>query len=266
MGKVNPAEAVALAKKKKLGAIAIVDHETVEGIADAVEAGPSHGIEVIPGVELMFEEGQREAHIIGYFIDWHNRTLLTELSMAQTARAQRVQRTVQRLNSLGVKITYDDVMREAGSAAVVGRTHVASLLVKKKAVKDMREAFEKYLGYEKPAYVPRYQLPISEAMKPIVDAGGVPALAHPKFNQAEELIPDLVKHGLRALEVYNPNHTSDETKRFKKLAEKYNLIEVGGSDSDPKSPVGSVTVPYSAVEELKAGWKGLPKRLEKLLK
>lgn len=267
MGRVSPTEAVAMAKKKGLKAIAIVGHETVEGIPEAVEAGASYDVEVIPAVELMFEEGPREAHIIGYFIDWRNRTLLTEISRSQAARGWRIQRTVEILNRLGIKITYDEVMREAGNAAIIGRSHVAGVLVKKNVVKDYQEAFKKYLEYGKPAYVPRYQLPISEAFRPIFDAGGIPALAHPKFNQAEELIPDFAKHGMRALEVYHPNHTPEETKRFKALAKKFGLFEVGGTDSESKrSPVGTVTVDYKVVEQLKNSWKELPKSLQKLLK
>jgi hypothetical protein len=267
MGRVTPAEAVALAKEKGLAAIAIVDHESVEGIPEAVEAGESHGVEVIPGIELIFEEGPREAHVIGYFIDWRNPTLLREVSRSQAARAWRVQRIIEELRGLGVRITYDDVLREVGDAAIVGRTHVARLLVKLRVVKNMQEAFEQYLYYGRPAYVPRYQLPISEALKPIFDAGGVPALAHPKFSRAEELIPELVRRGLRGIEVYHPYHTKRETKRFKELAKRYSLIEVGGTDSEAKkSPVGTVVVPYEAVEELKKGWREFPELMKKLLK
>ncbi len=266
MGRVSPAEAVRLAKEKGLAAIAIVDHESVEAIPEAVEAGERYGVEVIPGVELMYEEGPREAHIIGYFIDWKNRSLLTEISRSQAARAWRIRRIIEELQKLGIKISYEDVLAEAGNAAILGRTHIASLLVKRGVVSNMMQAFDKYLSYGKPAYVPRYQLPLSEVMRPIFEAGGVPALAHPKFSRAEELVPELVKHGLRAIEVYHPYHTKDDVKRFKSLAQRHGLIETGGTDSEPKrSPVGTVTVPYKVVEELRNWWKELPKRLKKLL-
>jgi hypothetical protein len=267
MGRVSPAEAVELAKEKELAAIAIVDHESVEGIPEALEAGEEQGVEVIPGVELMYEEGPREAHIIGYFVDWRKGTLLTEISRSQAARAWRIRRTLEELQKLGIRITYEEVLAEAGRAAILGRTHIARLLVKRGLVKNPAQAFEKFLGYGKPAYVPRYQLPLSEAMRPIYEAGGVPALAHPKFSRAEELVPELVKHGLRAIEVYHPYHTKDDIKRFRALAQRYELIEVGGTDSEPKRPpVGTVTVPYKAVEELRNWWKELPKRLKKLLR
>ncbi|MFN4133957.1 MAG: PHP domain-containing protein, partial [Candidatus Hadarchaeales archaeon] len=253
MGKLRPEEAVVLAKKKGLAAIAIVDHESVEGIQEAVDAGERYGIEVIPGVELMFEEAQREAHIIGYFIDWRNRALLTEISRSQAARGWRIQRTVEKLQMLGVNITYDEVLGIAGRAAIIGRTHVAELLVQKGVVKDVREAFAKFLAYGKPAYIPRYQLPLSEALRPIFDAGGVPALAHPKFSGGIDLLPEFVKYGLVGLEVYHFSHSSADVKQLKSLAKKYGLVEVGGSDSSPKAGVGDVVVSYKAVEELKGG-------------
>jgi hypothetical protein len=267
MGRVSPAEAVRLAKEKGLAAIAIVDHESVEAIPEAIDAGERYGVEVIPGVEIMYEEGPREAHIIGYFIDWKNRALLTEITRSQAARGWRIRRIVEELQKIGIKITYEDVLAEAGSAAILGRTHIASLLVKRGVVSNMAQAFERYLGYGKPAYVPRYQLPLPEVMRPIFEAGGVPALAHPKFSRAEELLPELVRYGLRAIEVYHPYHTKEETKRFRSLAQRYGLIETGGTDSEPKrSPVGTITVPYKVVEELRSWWKELPKRIKKLLR
>lgn len=261
MGKVRPEEAVALAKKKGLAAIAIVDHESVEGIQEAVDTGERYGVEVIPGVELMFEEAEKEAHIIGYFVDWRNRALLTEISRSQAARGWRVQRTVEKLQSMGIDITYDEVLGAAGRAAIIGRTHVAEVLIQKGVVKDVREAFSKYLAYGKPAYVPRYQLPISEAFRPIFDAGGIPALAHPKFSGAQDLIPEFVKHGLVGLEVYHFSHSSADIRGLKSAAKKYGLVEVGGTDSCPKGAVGEVVVPYKVVEELKGGG-----RLKKLLR
>jgi hypothetical protein len=267
MGRVTPAEAVALAKEKGLAAIAIVDHESVEGIPEAVEAGESYGVEVIPGVELMFEEGVREAHIIGYFIDWRDHTLLREISRSQAARAWRIQRIVEELQRLGIKITYDDVLREVGDAAIIGRTHVARLLVKRKVVKNMQQAFEQYLYPGGLAHVARYQLPLSEALRPIVGAGGVPALAHPKFSRGEELVPELVRYGLRGIEVHHPYHTAEETKRFKELAKRHALIEVGGTDSEAKkSPVGTVTVPYKVVNELRKTWREFPEHIKRFLK
>jgi hypothetical protein len=252
LGRVTPINAVLMAEEKKLKAIAIVDHDTVEGVPEAVNAGEFYGKEVVPAVELMYEIGSREAHIIGYFIDWHSHALLNEIDRLQTAKVKQIEKMVKRINDLGVEMSYEDVLAEASQATFVSRSNIAQVLVKKKAVKDFTQAFDKYLGVGKPAYVPKDNIPISQIMQPIMEAGGVPALSHPKFNGAEELIPELVKNGLKALEVYHPTFTKEETVRYQQLAKKYRLVEVGGTDSEPKRPpVGTITVPYENVEKLK---------------
>lgn len=252
LGRVTPIEAVMLAEERKLSAIAIVDHDTVKGVPEALNAGEFYDKEVIPGVELMYEMGPREIHIIGYFIDWKDKKLLDEIDRLQMLKIQQVQDMVKKLQDLGLDIDYEEVLAEATQMTLVGRSNIAQVLIKKKLVKNFNEAFDKYLAYGKQAFVPKTETPISEVMDPIFDIGGVPALSHPKFNGAEELIPKLVKHGLKALEVYHPTHTEEEVAKYKKLAKKYKLIEVGGTDSEPKrSPVGTITVPYKSVEELK---------------
>jgi len=263
-GKVRPAEAVKLAKEKGLSAVAIVDHDTVEGVPEAVEAGHSYNIEVIPSVEIAYEGEGGEAHLIGYFIDWRSQALLSEISRSQVSRAWRIKGTIEKLQEMGLRVTYNDVLKIAGHAAVMGRTHIADALVKSGAVKSTREAFDRYLAPGKSAYVAKFQLPTSELIGLIIKAGGVAALAHPKFGGAENMIPELVKNGMRAIEVYHPYHDAADVKRFQALAKKYDLIQVGGTDSG-KPPVGAVTVSYKAVEEMKAE-KEMPKSLKKLLK
>jgi hypothetical protein len=252
MGRVTPVEAVIVADERKLSAISIVDHDTVEGVPEAVSAGEFYGREVIPGVELMYEYGPKEIHLIGYFIDWRNKRLLREIDRLHTAKVRQIERMVKKLQHLGIEITYEEVLSEATKATLIGRSNIAQVLVKRGVVKDPRQAFERYIGYGKPAYAARRNPQLSKVMEPILDAGGVPALAHPKFSRALDFLPKLVKHGLRALEVYHPFHTRAESAKFKRLAQKYKLIEVGGTDSEPtRSPVGTVTVPYRVVERLR---------------
>ena len=252
MGRVAPYEAVALAKQNGIFAIAVVDHESVDGIPVAQLAGETHEIEVIPGIELTYEEAEREAHLIGYFIDWRNPELKTVIRMIQVWRNMRIEEILKKLADIGINISFNEVMKEAGEMAVLGRTHVARLLVKKGHAKTPAEAFDKFLSPGKPAHVFKQQLTLKEVVDVIRGAGGVMALAHPKFNHAYELIPKLTKLGLAALEVYHPYHTAEETQKFQRLAKKYKLIEVGGTDSENKrSPVGTVVVPYATVEKLK---------------
>ncbi|MEM2192784.1 MAG: hypothetical protein QXG38_04140 [Candidatus Hadarchaeales archaeon] len=248
MGRVTPTKAVDLAKEQKLSAIAIAD----QGLPEAVAAGKFAGVEVVPAVELMFEEGAIEPHIIAYFIDWHHSDFRAAVNKARADRVKQVSEMVVTLQSLGIEITYEEVMEDAAKSMTVGRSNVANVLVKRGVVKSPKEAFEKYLGYGKPAYVGREEWSMDYVMWLIEEAGGVPALAHPKFNDAFTLLPKLVKSGLKGLEVYHFSHSPAEVRQFRAMAKKYNLVEVGGTDSEPKGPpVGSVTVPFETVEKLR---------------
>jgi hypothetical protein len=252
MGRVAPVEAVMLAKQKGIFGIAIVDHESVDGIPVAQLAGETYEVEVVPGVELTYEDAEREAHLLGYFIDWRNEELKAAMRMIQVWRNIRVEEILAKLGELGIRITYDEVMEEAGEMSVLGRTHVARLLVEKGHAGNVAEAFDKYLAPGRPAHVYKQQFTLKQLIDIIRGAGGVPALAHPKFSRARELIPQLAKLGLVGLEVYHPYHSPEETKKFQRIAKRYRLIEVGGTDSEAKRPpVGTVTVPFSTIEKLR---------------
>ncbi len=252
MGRVTPVEAVLLAEQRKLKAIAIVDHDTVRGVPEAANAGEFYGLEVVPGVELMYEFGPREVHIIGYFIDYHARPLLDEIDRLQGLKIQQIENMVKKLQKLKIDIDYEEVLEKAQKSTLIGRSNIAQVLVEKGVVKDYNAAFDKYLAQGAKAYVPKEHAAAKQTMQAIVDSGGVPALAHPNFNQAEEMIPELVKNGLKGLEVYHPSYTKEDTAKYERIAKKYNLIAVGGSDSEQKkSPVGTVTVPYKTVLDLR---------------
>jgi predicted metal-dependent phosphoesterase TrpH len=259
MGTFRPAEAVALAKEKGISAIAIVDRDCIEGIPQAMDASEKCGVEVIPGVELAFGEQSREVHIIGYYIDWRNKFLLRELSRMQTMNAFRVQRTLDKLEAAGIFIRYGDVTSELGEASIIGTVHVAEAIARKGFASSPAEAFSKFLAQGKVGHTPRYYCPASEGLPLIAAAGGVPALAHPKANDTYKLVHSLIEYGLQAIEVCHPTHTPSDTENFKRVAKKYGLVEVGGSDSPyPRrdvSPVGGVTVPYTSVENLKRAHK-----------
>lgn len=250
VGRLTPEEVVKSAGEKGLAAIAIVEHDTVEAIPEAVAVSKLFDVELIPSVELVYEEGMRNAHIIGYFIDWHKRRLRSEIARAQVMRANRITSTLERLRELGIQLSYEDVLREAGDSRIIARTHIAAQLVRMRMVKNMREAFERYFEPGKPAHVPTEQRPLHVLVDLIHEAGGVAALAHPKFGQAEKFIPRLVREGLRGIEVYHPAHTPAERRRFRKIARKYKLIRVGGTDSGAGS-VGDMTVSYRVVEQLR---------------
>lgn len=252
MGRVTPTKAVQLAKELQLPAIAIVDHESLEGLPEAVAVGKFEAVEVIPAVELMFEEGAIEPHIIAYFIDWHHSDFRAAVNKARADRIKQVNEIVLALQSLGVEIMVEEVMEDAARSMTIGRSNVANVLVKRGVVRTPREAFERYIGYGKQAWVGREEWSMDYVMWLIEQAGGIPALAHPKFYETYTLLPKLVESGLKALEVYHFSHTPQEVRQFKALAKKYGLVEVGGTDSEPKgSPVGTITVPFATVEKLR---------------
>ncbi len=217
-----------------------------------MNAGEFYGLEVVPAVELMYEFGPREVHIMGYFIDHHSRALLDEIDRLQGLKIQQIENMVKKLQKLKIDIDYEEVLEKASKSTLIGRSNIAQVLVEKKIVKSYNEAFDKYLAHGAKAYVPKEVATAKQTMQAIFDSGGVPALAHPNFNRAEEMIPELVKNGLKALEVYHPSYTKEVTAKHERIARKYNLIMVGGTDSEPKkSPVGTITVPYKVVLELK---------------
>ncbi|MEW6222264.1 MAG: PHP domain-containing protein [Candidatus Hadarchaeota archaeon] len=250
VGKLEPEDVVRAAKEKGVAAIAIVEHDTVEGVQEATGASEMFGVEVIPAVEMIYEEGMRNAHIMGYFINYHNRQLISEIGRAQMERANRAISVIEKLQRLGLKLAYEDVLQEVGDSSIIDMTHIASYLKMTRAVSSMRDAFDRYLGPGRPAHVPIDQRPLPVLVDLIRGAGGVVALAHPKFGEAEGFIPQLVKEGLAAIEVYHPTHTPMEVKRFRTIARKYNLVKVGGTDSG-SGAVGDITVPYRTVERLR---------------
>jgi len=255
-GDFSPEEIVEKAKKIGLAAIGIADHDTVGGIDKALEAGKKYGVEVVPGVELSSEFGQSEVHILGYFIDWHDRKFNNELHKFQEARKVRAEEILKKLHKLGINISYEEVAAAAGDG-VIGRPHIAEALAKRGYVRTKDAAFAKYLAYGRPAYVPKYRLLPKIAIHMIHRIGGVAILAHPAFAHINSLLPDLVEFcGLDGIEVYHSKHDSAATEYYKKIAEELHLLVTGGTDYHGEdSPLGTVKVPYEFVQKIKARHK-----------
>ncbi len=250
IGKLTPEEVVRVAKEKGLSAIAIVEHDTVDALQEAMAAAKVFDLEVIPGVEIVHEEEMRNAHIIGYFINIHDKKLRSEIARAQMVRAEMVSDTLERLQELGLKITYEDVLQETVDSRAIDRFHIAKYMVEMRMAENIRKVYEKYFKHGAPAHVETEQRPLPFLMDIIQEAGGVAALAHPKFGDAEKLIPWLVREGLKGIEVYHPSHTPLDRRRFTKIARKHGLIKVGGTDSGA-GLVGDITVSYRVVGKLK---------------
>lgn len=253
-GTESPQEVVEKAKRLGLSALAITDHDTVKGIAPALEAGCRFGIAVLPGVELAAEEGEREVHILGYLFDPHHPALARELARFEKARLERVEKMVKKLRAMGVPLELERVLELAGGGTV-GRPHVARALVELGAVGSVAEAFARYLDRHRPAYVPRLKFAPEEAVLLIRRAGGVAVLAHPGLSQCRDIIPRLVSAGLRGLEVYHPEHPPDLVDYYREFCRRYGLVATGGSDyhgTDHRkyNRLGETTAPDEVVEKL----------------
>jgi predicted metal-dependent phosphoesterase TrpH len=252
-GDMAPEQVVAEAKNLGLAGIAITDHDEVDGVEVATESAGDSGFRVVPGVELSTSDGKSDIHILGYLIDIRNEELLRYLELFRDARLKRGIRMVERLRDMGVNIEVDSVLEIAGEGAV-GRPHIAAALLQNGCVKSVEEAFKQYIGFNSPAYVPKYQLKPSDAFRLIRGAGGVGAMSHPGTTRRDDLITDFIANGMRALEVYHPKHGEADIARYKRLAEKMGLVITGGSDShgmrNPKLRIGVHTVPLATIEEL----------------
>jgi len=264
-GVMSPSEIVRYAKAKGLQAIAITDHDTIEGLEEGLSEGEKIGFEVIPGIEISAEHPPGSMHLLGFFIDIHHPLLNERLEYLQNAREERNPKMVEKLNQLGIKITYDEVVKASGGGQI-GRPHFAKVLVEKKYVRSFQEAFDRFLKKGAPAYVEKFRFTPKEALYFINEAKAVAVLGHPNtlgmngYSELENLLLELIENGLRGIEVYYPEHSPLEIAQFKNLAEKYGLLVTGGTDYHgiEKNGLnigvgrGEMRLPYSMVEALKA--------------
>jgi 3',5'-nucleoside bisphosphate phosphatase len=240
-----PADVVKAAKSAGLAALALTDHDTLAGIPDARDAGAQLGLRIVPGVELSAVEGNVETHILGLHL-----TDLAELEHRlvglREMRVTRAARIVERLNALGIPVTFEAVLHEASGGAV-GRPHVARALIAGGWATDFREAFDKYLGNGKTAFVAKDHLPLAEAIALIHRAGGLAILAHPGSQGTRERIAPLVAVGLDGLEILHPSHSWEDSQRLDALATELDLVRSGGSDwhgaPDGARSLGMMRVP-----------------------
>jgi predicted metal-dependent phosphoesterase TrpH len=252
---MSPTNVVRETKKANLACISITDHDTIDGIPEAVAEARKVDIEVIPGVELSSEYGKRDVHVLGYGFELKKSPLVLKLKELQQGRVDRMKKMVAKLNSLGfADIRYEDVASRTRSDAV-GRLHLAQLLVEKRVVTTLEAAFEKYLGEGAPAYYSKFRQTPAEAIRLIKDSGGAAVLAHPMLTARDEIIPELVKAGLDGLEAYYPNCSMEVVNYYIGLAAKHKLVITGGSDSHgagkKNTYIGKAYLPYEHVEQLR---------------
>jgi predicted metal-dependent phosphoesterase TrpH len=249
-GAVSPRDVVVNAAAAGLSAIALTDHDTVDGVAEARRVGAERGIEVIAGVELSAFEDERETHLLGlHLVDLP--AIEDHLARFRSARRVRAERVVATLNALGVPITLDAVLAEAGPGAI-GRPHIARALIAGGWARDSRDAFDRYLGFGKPAFVPKHTLGLAEAIRLVHDAGGIAVLAHPGGAGVRAWLETLVGFGLDGVEVRHPGHSAEDIARLGALADHLDLVPSGGSDwhgamNGPRV-LNSMRVPHAWLE------------------
>ena len=262
-GSLTPAEVVALAHQAGVTAMAITDHDIVDGIPHAMEAATKLDIEVVPGVELSSRLNGQELHVLGYFFEWQDPTFQDHLAQQRLSRQVRNPQAIERLNALGLELSEDEVRAKAGSESI-GRPHIAQVLVEKGYVRDTREAFDRYLGEGAAAYVPRSLADTRDVITWIRHAGGVPVLAHPTWTRCEgaplyRLCACLKEAGLLGLEVFYSTHNRKQTSRYLELAKRLDLLVTGGSDfhgaANPAIQVGrgkgNLKVPAALLDPLR---------------
>ncbi len=249
-----PNEVVLRAKRLNLAAISITDHDSVAGLKEAMAAGKKLGIEIVPGVEMSTDAGEDEIHILGYYLNWKEKEFLAELEKFQAARAKRNRKLLKRLKELGMDINHKE-LKGFAARGVISRLHIARLMVRKGYVSSIGDAFEKWLNSGKPAYVKKMSVSPFQIIELILKAEGVPVFAHPFLSRRDDLIPHLVKAGLKGIEVYHSAHDSRATQHYQKIAQKYHLLITGGSDchgeAKDKVLMGTVKVPISVLKALK---------------
>jgi hypothetical protein len=253
-GLLSPVRLLGLAKDAGVGILAVTDHDSTDAVDAAMNEGWRLGVEVIPAVEINTDVDTTEVHVLGYYIDHRQSWLQEFLTRQRDGRVNRAARMVEKLNALGIPVTFERVRAIAGGA--VGRPHVARALIEAGVVKSTEEAFEKYIGRNGPAYIERMKVTPQEAVQVILKAGGIPVLAHPGWGVREEMIPPLVEGGLEGLEVYYPDHTPAMVTRFLEIASQLHLLVTGGTDFHggdlaTRVSVGSQYVPVDAVQRLK---------------
>jgi len=270
-GTLSPIELLTLADRLKIGALAITDHDTIDGSKSALAAGIPDQLHFITGVEISASRppsfpGPGSFHLLGYRFRTDDPVLNNILRKLQGAREQRNPRIIERLAGLGFDIRLEDAQAETSDKSQLGRPHIASAMVTKGFAGSINEAFDRYLGTGKPAYVDKYRISCSSAIRVISDAGGISVLAHPGLlnitdpHRLDRLIGELKSMGLQGIEVYYPEHTRAQTAQFSKMAIRHKLLVTGGTDfhgaikPDIQLGIGrgDFSVPYELFKQLES--------------
>lgn len=264
-GTLTPTQLITLAKKQNLYAIALTDHDTIEGLPEALEAGEKQQISVISGIELaaLYDKYEKtEIHIVGLGIDHTSSYLKNQLETIQQARIERNLQMIQKLNDFGFVVTYEQ-LKQTAEGKIITRAHYAKLLQEKGYIKERAEAFQKYISPGLPCYVERKFLTPKLCIETIKNAGGKAILAHPtlyhmNWNQIEQLCKELIQYGLNGIETMYPSYSHEQQLQVKKIADSLHLKYSGGSDFHGQNKPdiflgigkGNLKIPFQYLENL----------------
>ncbi len=252
-GSFTPEELINKAVECGLWGVAITDHDTVGGLADAVKAAAALPVRVIPGIELSTDWSEEEIHVLGYFIDYNFPALLEVLVSLERERWQRGKRMLVKLRKIGIDVSWDRVVSFA-NGEIIGRPHVAQAMMAAGYVRDIREAFEKYLAKGRPGYISRVKLTPQRAVNLIKTAGGVPVLAHPGLLKNQGSLGEILTWGFKGIEAYYPQHSEEQVRLYLELAGRHDLVVTGGSDfhgtARGENFLGAATVKNQVVRDL----------------
>ncbi len=253
-GALKPSELMRKAYEAGLRCVALTDHDTISGLAEAKKAAKALGLDFISGVEISASVGEEEVHLLGYGFDPADERLSAHFTRLQEQRVERARHMVRKLQEAGVGITYDAVAEAAGGGAV-GRPHVAAALIGAGVVADHHEAFQRFLSDGEIGFVPKPPFPASEALEALHRAAGVGVLAHPGHWTASHVLMSLIRDGLDGIEVVHPSHDEMLQNYYRRIAAQYDLLTTGGSDFHRESEKGRTrlgrhTIPYSYVDRL----------------
>ena len=228
-GLLTPEQIINLAHRRDLKAISITDHDEILGYDAAHTLGKTLGLQVIPGIEVSTLFHATDVHILGYFLDPHNPAIRSYIQIFKQRRVERASEIVQRLGKIGIHIPFELVRMKARNGSM-GRPHIADVLVEEGIVFSFQEAFQKYLGDDKPAYVPKVKIEPQDALQMIHNASGLAFVAHPCVGISDTLILQLIDLGLDGIETMHPKHSLADIQHYQELCRRHDLLESGGSD------------------------------------
>ena len=261
-GAMTPAEVVRHAKEKGLAAIALTDHDSMDGVPEAMAVGRAMGVEVVPGIEFSVQS-DTETHILGYYVDYEHPGIREMIGRQLAMRDERMEETEQLLQGLGFDVTLEEA-RALAPGGIVGRAHFARVMVNKGLIGSVKEAFDRYLGTGRPAFSGRQALTAREAIHLIRDAGGLSFVAHPQKIELPDaelvvFLRELKAEGLCGLEGYYSEYTPEMTEKFQRMARELGLEISGGTDFHGSmkphieigSGMGNLCIPYTVLARIK---------------